>query len=131
MKKATILITCAILMFTALGGWAAADPGDTIVVSAEENNATAMVSAIAARCPFFLIFDGNGKFLEAIANPHKDAGGNTAALVTDLLVQKKAGAIIAGHFGGKMTKALKEKAIACMEIKGTKADDAVKKYLQK
>jgi predicted Fe-Mo cluster-binding NifX family protein len=131
MKKATVLIICAILMFTALGGWAAATPGGAIVVSAEANSQTAMVSAIAARAPFFLIFDENGKFLEAIANPHKDAGGNTAALVTDLLVQKKAGAILAGHFGGKITKALKEKGVAYLEVKGAKAEDAVKKYLQK
>jgi predicted Fe-Mo cluster-binding NifX family protein len=108
----------------------AAQP-EKIFVSADGDKPSAMVSSVAARGPFFILFDGDGKFLEVMANPHKDAGGKTSGLVVELLAARGAKVIIAGHFGGKMVTALKEKGIVRFEHKGSSAADAVKKYLER
>jgi predicted Fe-Mo cluster-binding NifX family protein len=131
MKKIFIVMISMVMVVAFFVGQAVSAQQGKIAVAAEGNSDTAMVSAVAARAPFFLIFDGDGKFLEAIANPHKDAGGNTSALVTKLLVSKGITAAIAGQFGGKMMEALQNNGIVHFEQKGKNAKEAVKKYLKR
>lgn len=129
MKRLGVLfLSISLALFLAVSSGAAQE--EKIFVSADSGSASAMVSPVAARGPFFIVFDGDGKFLEAMANPHKDAGGKTSGLVVELLAARGAKVVIAGHFGGKMVTALKEKGIVHFEHKGSSAADAVKKYLE-
>ena len=131
MKKAAVLMLSVLCLIAVLAVSAVSAGEDKIAVAADGKSSTAMVSAVAARSPFFLFFDAGGEFLEAIANPHKDAGGNASALVTDFLSARGVTDVIAGDFGGKMTNALKQKGIAYAEIKGISVANAVKRYRMK
>ena len=122
---------CVIFLIAIFTGLALSAQKGKIAVAAEGKNDSAMVSAVAARSPFFLMFDQDGKFLEAIANPHKGAGGNASGLVTAFLADKGVTDVIAGDFGDKMKNALEQKGIAYVEMKGSSAADAVKRYRMK
>ena len=78
MKKWMILFLVAALM-----GPLAVSAGEKntgkIAVASDEQAVTGQVGFRMGRSAFYLLFDGNGKFLEAIGNPFKDAGGNAAA----------------------------------------------------
>jgi predicted Fe-Mo cluster-binding NifX family protein len=50
-----------------------------IAVASDQKAVTGPVGFRMGRSSFYLLFDEEGKFLEAIANPFKDAGGNVAA----------------------------------------------------
>ena len=100
-----------------------------IAVAWDGKTVSSAVSRVAARSSGFLIFDGNGKFVEAINNPHKEIGGGAGPLVVNFLAQKGANVITAQSFGKKMVDAMKAKGIVHFEFKGN-ADDAVRKYLK-
>jgi predicted Fe-Mo cluster-binding NifX family protein len=131
MKKATVLMIFAICLTAVFAASAVSAQKGKIAVASDGKSDTAKVSAVAARSPFFLMFGQDGKFLEAIANPHKDAGGNASGLVTAFLSDKGVTDVIAGNFGDKMKNALKQKGIASFELKGSSAADAVKRYRMK
>jgi predicted Fe-Mo cluster-binding NifX family protein len=100
-----------------------------IAVAAEGQTATAAVGSEAARSSFFLIFDGDGKFVEAINNPHQKTRSGASPLVVNFLTQQGVNVFISQAFGEKMVGALKAKGIAHFQVKGS-ADDAVKRYLK-
>ena len=128
MKKALSLGILFVFALIASGFAAPADKTRIAVVS-KGNAAASDVSPEAARGPYFLIFDGKGVFIEALNNPHKNAGGGASALVVDFLSGKGATTIVAGTFGDKMVAAMKAKRINYLEFVGTAAD-AVKKVVQ-
>lgn len=128
MKKTLSLGILFVLALTA-SGFAAPSDKTRIVVASNGNTAASAVSPVAARGLYFLIFDGQGAFIEALNNPHKNAGGGASALVVDFLSGKGATTIVAGTFGDKMVAAMKAKRINYLEFKGTAAD-AVKKVVQ-
>jgi predicted Fe-Mo cluster-binding NifX family protein len=88
------------------------------------------VSPVAARSSYYLLFDDKGAFLEAVANPHKSAGGGAGSVVVEFLAGKGATAVIAGAFGDKMIAAMNAKGMAHVVIKG-RAGDAVSQYLKR
>ncbi|MBN1472640.1 MAG: hypothetical protein JW925_12735 [Syntrophaceae bacterium] len=128
MKKTFLLGFVFVLVLTVTLFTAWADKQKIAVVS-DGNTATSAVSPVAARGSFFLLFDGKGKFMEAIHNPHKDAGGGASHLVVDYLSGKGVTMIIAGTFGNKMIAAMEAKHINYLTFKGI-AVDAVKKVIQ-
>ncbi len=128
MKKAIWLGILFIFILTA-SGFAASLVKSSIAVVANGNTVDSAVSSVAARGPYFLIFDGNGKFIKCLSNSHKNAGGGASALVVDYLSAEGITTIIAGDFGDKMIVAMKAKRIQHLEFKGTAAD-AVKKAVQ-
>jgi predicted Fe-Mo cluster-binding NifX family protein len=105
----------------------AANPA-RIAVAAEGQTPSALVSAVAARCPFFLLFDETGSFVEALANPHQDAPGGAGSRAVDFLAGKGVTVVIAGAFGPKMVGAMQAKGMRYQEFKGSAAD-AVKQAL--
>jgi predicted Fe-Mo cluster-binding NifX family protein len=115
-----------VLSITFFTAWA---DGQKIAVVSDGNTAASAVSSVAARGSYFLIFDGKGKLIEAINNPHKDAGGGSSHLVVDYLSGKGVTMIIAGTFGNKMIAAMESKLINYLTFKGT-AVDAIKKVIQ-
>ncbi len=97
-----------------------------IAIGAEGKTASAKVSKVAARAPFFLIFDGSGKLLETVDNPYKDAKGGAGTSVVPFLAQKGATVVVAGEFGKNMIQGMKEKGMKYLEFKGS-AEEALKK----
>jgi predicted Fe-Mo cluster-binding NifX family protein len=77
MKKWIILI-----LLLALMGASVASAGEKsigkIAVTSDVKTITGPVGFRMGRSPYYLLFDGQGKFLEAIDNPFKDAGANAA-----------------------------------------------------
>jgi len=83
-----------------------------IAVAADGPTADAAVSRQAARCAYFLIFDGQGDWIESLANPYRQARGGTGPQVADFLAQKGVDTFIAGEFGTRMSDALQRKGVA-------------------
>jgi predicted Fe-Mo cluster-binding NifX family protein len=100
-----------------------------IAVASEGETLKANVSQTAARCPYFLIVDSEGKLLEAVENPYKDIRGGAGVSAANFLAGKNATIIVAGNCGDKMKGALGEEKIAYFEFEGI-AEDAIKKILE-
>jgi len=122
-----ILVALSIVFLLTSVIWAAEK--EKIAVAADGKTEAAKVSAVAARAPYFLIFDGSGKLLEAVANPYKEAKGGAGTSVVPFLAQKGVTIVVAGEFGANMTQAMKAKGIKEVIFKGT-AEEAVKKFLE-
>ncbi|MEN8264996.1 MAG: NifB/NifX family molybdenum-iron cluster-binding protein [Nitrospirota bacterium] len=100
-----------------------------IAVSVDEKTQPANVSSQAARCAYYMIFDNEGKLMDVIDNPYKDASGGAGTSAGNFLGDKGVTVVVAEGFGGKMINAMKSKGITFYELKG-KADDAVKEVLK-
>jgi predicted Fe-Mo cluster-binding NifX family protein len=101
-----------------------------IAVAAEGKTSAAEVSGVAARSPYFLIFDGDGVLLEAVENPHKEDRRRASESVVQFLAQKGVTFIVAGDFGQRMIYTMKGRNIEYMEFQGT-AEEAVKRVMEK
>ena len=126
-KKISVI---SLLVVFSLSGAGLASPANItrIAVASEGQTATAAVGSVAARSLYFLIFDGSGKLVESISNPHQKARSGASSLVVNLLSQHGVHVFISQAFGEKMADALKTKGIEHFESKGSAAD-AVKRYL--
>lgn len=100
-----------------------------IAVAASSKTAKASVSNMAAKCPYYLIFNNKGELIEVIDNPYRDASGGAGPSAANFLAQRGVTIVIAGNFGSKMINTLKNKGITHFEFKG-RVDDAVKRVLQ-
>ena len=128
MKKIAVFSLLALLVVSFAVSTASADT-IKIAVASEGKTVSSAVSSVAARSSGFLIFDGNGKFVEAISNPHKETRRRAGSLVVNFLAQKGVNVISAQSFGKTMVDAMKAEGIVYFEFKGN-ADDAVRKYLK-
>jgi len=126
MRKIEVFIVVLLLLIPSLVY--AANEGK-IAVAAEGRTANAEVSGVAARTPYFLIFDGKGKLMEAVDNPYKTARGGAGTSVVPFLDQKGVTFVVAGEFGENMTQAMKTHGIQFLQFKGS-AEAAVKKVLE-
>jgi len=126
MKKIGLSILLLVLLTTSL---ACAGEERKIAVAAKEKTAASQVSDVAARCPYFLIFDGAGRLLEAIGNPFKEAGRRVGTSVAAFLAQKGVSLVVAGTFGKNMIRAMREEGMEYLEFKGS-AVEALKKILE-
>lgn len=93
-----------------------------IAVAAEQAEATSKISGVAARAPYFLIFDSHNKLLQTVQNPFADARGGTGPKTAALLGEKKVTLVIAGKFGRKMSAALNASHIQTVEQQGLVID---------
>jgi predicted Fe-Mo cluster-binding NifX family protein len=130
MKRLVFVLVLCLLVVTSVTVFAA-DKVKIAVASDVNTPASAVISPVAAgRSPYYLIFDGKGAFIEAVSNPHKNAGKGSGTLVVDFLAGKGVTTVIAGAFGDTVIAAMKTKGINYIEFKGTVAN-AVKKSLKK
>ncbi|MCK5069358.1 MAG: hypothetical protein KAR01_02410 [Desulfocapsa sp.] len=88
------------------------------------------ISAEAGRAAFFLLFDGDGQFLEAIKNPAANQPGGISRTVISLLVENDVTVFIGDSVGDKMKKAIADKNIQFIKSTGP-ASDAVKAAFNK
>ena len=100
-----------------------------IAVAASSKSTKASVSNIAAKCPYYHIFNNKGELIEVIDNPYRDASRSAGPSAANFLVQKGIDIIVAESFGSKMIDALRNKGKTHFEFKGS-VDDAVKKALK-
>ena len=128
--KRMILISLAILLICQVMVNAAELENMKIAVAASSKSAKASVSNMAAKCPYYLIFNNKGELIEVIDNPYRDASGGAGPSAANFLAQQGVTLVIAGNFGSKMINTLKNKGITHFEFKG-RVDDAVKRVLNK
>ena len=114
------------VLFLFVTGLVFAQPKEKIAIAADGKTTAAKVSSVAARSPYYLIFDGSGKLLEALENPYQAAKSGAAASVLSLLAKKGVTLIVAGDFGDNMIRDMKGKGIKYVEFKGS-----VKEALEK
>lgn len=119
-----LYIILAMMLFGILGMAPSLMAGDGPVyaVAAEGESPDAQVSAQAARCPWFLLFDAQGNLVEAVANPHQRAAGGAGPQAAEFLASKGVQTVIAGEFGPKMADALKRRGMTFQTSSGTAAD---------
>jgi len=127
--KRMILISLAILILCPVMVNAAELQNIKIAVAASSKTAKASVSNMAAKCPYYLIFNNKGELIEVIDNPYRDASGGAGPSAANFLAQRVVTILIAGNFGSKMVKTLENKGVTHFEFKGL-ADNAVKKVLK-
>ena len=101
-----------------------------IAVATDDKSLTAQVSAVAARCHYFLLFDDQGNLADAIENPYLNAAGGAGRQAADFLAAKNVKVVIAGEFGQNMLDAMRNKEMTSMKFKGSAAE-AVKQALKK
>jgi predicted Fe-Mo cluster-binding NifX family protein len=99
-----------------------ASENDVIVVAAEGKTVEAAVSQRAARCSYFLFFDGDGNLKSAEENPFKDNRGSAGVSAADYLAERNVSVLVAGMFGNKMQGALEGHEITMVEFSGSVAD---------
>jgi predicted Fe-Mo cluster-binding NifX family protein len=100
-----------------------------IAVASDGESLKANVSHTAARCPYFLIIDSEGKLLEAVENLYKDIRGGAGVSAANFLAEKNVTIVIAGNCGNKMKDMLKAQEITYFEFEGT-VEEAITKILE-
>ena len=126
--KRMIFISLAILLFCPVMVNAAELEKMKIAVAADSKTAKASVSNMAAKCPYYHIFNNKGELIEVIDNPYRDTSGGAGPLAANFLARRGVTILIAGNFGSKMVNTLENKGVTHFEFKGL-ADNAVKKVL--
>ena len=128
MKKLIFPAVAALLLLMSASLFAQQSKSDVVAVAANGKTVSASVSSQAGRSPFFLLFDKQGAFVEAVDNPYKDAG-NAGIPTLDFLASKGVKVLVAEGFGPKITEVMKSKGLRPVEFKGS-ARDAVRKALE-
>jgi len=100
-----------------------------ISVAANGKSAQESVSNMAAKCPYYHIFNNKGELIEVVDNPYRDANGGAGPLAANFLSQRGITSVIARNFGSKMVNTLDNKSITHFEHKGV-ADNAEKKIIK-
>ena len=121
------VISIMLALFFMLSGLMFAGERVKIAVATSDKTPGASVSKQAGPSPFFLLFDGKGKLVEAFDNPYKEGEGGIA--ITDFLAGKGVTVIVAEEFGDRIVRIMKEKGIRAIAFKGS-AEEAVKKVLR-
>ena len=127
MRKFVFACLWTLLLGTSALALAQQTKSPLLAVAANGNTVSAPVGNQPGRSPFFLFFDKQGTFVEAVSNPYKDSG-NAGIPTLELLAGKGIKVLVAGSFGGRIVEVMKEKGIRPVEFKGS-AKDAVKKAL--
>ena len=127
--KRMILISLAILVFYPVMVNAAEMENMKIAVAADSKSIKNSVSKIAAKCPYYFIFNNEGKLIELVDNPYKDASRNAGPSAANFLAQRGIDTLVAESFGSKMIDALRNNGKTHFEFKGS-VDDAVKRVLK-
>jgi len=126
--KRMIFISLAILLLCPVMANAADLEKMKIAVAANSKTAEASVSNMAAKCPYYHIFNNKGELIEVIDNPYRDTSRGAGPLAANFLVQRDIDIIVAESFGSKMIDALRNSGKTHFEFKG-RVDDAIKKVL--
>ena len=95
MKRSLIGGLCALLMFS-ISVFAAEKKEGRIAVASEGKTTEGPVGEKLGRSSFYLLFDPQGRFIQAIDNPFKDARGRTGQSALDSLRFDEKGGLTGG-----------------------------------
>ena len=112
-----LLLVCTILLVPVLVAPAAT--AETIAIAADGDNPDAAISPMAGKAPWYLIFDEQGAFVQAKANPGRNSDRDSSAAVISLLREASCATVVAGRFGGKLRARLDAENIAYLEQEGS------------
>jgi len=126
MKKLVSAILAVSLLLPGLV-LAQQNTSNMIAVAAIDKTGSAAVSSQAGRSPYFLLFDRQGRLVEAVSNPYKDSA-NAGVPTLDFLAGKGVKVVVAEGFGSKIVGEMKGKGMRPVEFKGN-AKDAVAQAL--
>ena len=101
-----------------------------IAVAAVGDNENSVISMIAGRAPYYLIFEANGVFLKSIKNTGQSTERSSSSEVVSLLLKESCNTVIAGKFGDKMRNQLKTNKIEYYEGEGI-AKNVVQTFIKK
>jgi predicted Fe-Mo cluster-binding NifX family protein len=90
-----------------------------IAVAAAGKTPSDPVAGVAARSPYFLLFDAEKAFLEAVENPHADSGGGAGNRVAEWMADRGVQTMVAGNFGRNLAADLEKRGIGCVEASGS------------
>ena len=93
-----------------------------IAIAADAPDIDTEVAAHAARAPFYLIFDENGRLHAAPANPSAASERNAGPAVARFLAAQRVAMVAAGDFGPRFLDALDEHGIGHAQETGRVAD---------
>ncbi len=93
MKKVIFVILTVLLLVPVL---ALAEEKDKIAVATDEKAANSSVSNRIGRSPFYLLFDAQGRFVEAIENPFRNDGRRPQGSMVDSLSFDEKGTLTGG-----------------------------------
>ena len=96
-----------------------------IAVAAAGKTPSDPVAGVAARSPYFLLFDAGKAFLEAVENPYADAGGGAGNRVGEWMAERGVQTLVAGNFGRNLAADLEKNGIGRVEASGS-SEGAVK-----
>ncbi|MCX7140625.1 MAG: hypothetical protein NT123_05865 [Proteobacteria bacterium] len=122
------VVFAAMLIVTSGLGLAQKNKSERVAVAANDKTIAASVGSQAGRSPYFLFFDKQGAFVEAVDNPYKN-GGNAGIPALEFLAGKGVTILVAEGFGPKIVEVMKSKGMRPVEFKGN-AKDAAKKALE-
>jgi len=100
-----------------------------LAVASEGETMEAEVSQTAARCSYFLMFDGDGNLKNAVENPYQDTRGGAGVSVADFLAERNVTVFVAGGIGDKMKNALEAHGLTFVEFSG-RVEEAVRFVLE-
>ena len=87
MNRLTLAWLGVLLLAASVPALAQQGRSPTIAVAANANTASATEASQAGRSPYFLFFDKQGIFVEAVNNPYKDAGSAGIPMVDFLATE--------------------------------------------
>ena len=90
-----------------------------IAVVSAGKTVTDTVGNVAARSPYFLLFNSQGELVEVLENPYRNAGGGAGPLVAELMASRNVKTVIAGNFGVNIAASLKEKGVRFLVFSGS------------
>jgi predicted Fe-Mo cluster-binding NifX family protein len=119
MKRTRVLSGAALWAGCILLAACLASAGDPIwAVAADAPAADALVSAVAARAPYLLIFDAQGALLETFPNPAADSPRGAGRALAEVLEQHGVRVFIAGEIGRKLAPELESRGIRAHTASG-------------
>jgi predicted Fe-Mo cluster-binding NifX family protein len=124
MKIIKKLMALGVVVFVAASAQGGFAQEMKIGVAAQAPQADARISEVAARAPYFLIFDGQGGLLMTLENPDTSVVGGAGQKAADLLHAHGVTIFVAGRVGGRMQNALAMYSIVIHEKTGV-AHEAV------
>jgi len=99
-----------------------------IAVVSTGKTVTDAVGNVAARSPYFLIFNSQSELVEVLENPYRDTGGGAGPMVAEFISNRGVKTLIAENFGVNIAISLKDKGLNSKIFSGT-VGEAVKSIL--
>ncbi|MFO7785549.1 MAG: NifB/NifX family molybdenum-iron cluster-binding protein [Thermodesulfobacteriota bacterium] len=120
----SVLVACCLV-----AGLAHSGEKVRVAVASEGNNVNAQLSEVAAKSPYFLIFDEAGSMMEALENPYRNTRRGAGRSIVPFLAQRGVTFVVAGKFGQNMIQGMESQGIKYLAFKGG-IEEALEKVLE-